>query len=428
MESGIIGENAVHQVASDTYLKYWCFPNPKDNSGNKNEIIDLLILFDNIAFLFEVKNYRFKGNYERYFRNTLKKAISQIQGAEKKLFESKHNINFDHPLKGNFNFIPENYSQVHRVIVNLSTVPKFYPAGTITKNNEFIHILNWNAFLHLIRELDTIPDLNEYLVKREEVFKEKQLILLTGKETEWDSHTSLEFMKYMNKFNPTEVPYVLASGNETDLLADYYFNQKNFRELFFSSDYTAMNIKLDGNWEHYLKLNEVQNKIQADKISYFIDGFIDREILFFDSDDRIEMATEILKLNRLERRIVGTNFDRFIRKYKGMSNYSMARRYGKFNSFGLSFFMHGNGIKLDSAQKMMRIALEGFCHYDKYKCNKVLMVGINEALTQTKFAYIPNVEPYTGTELEDLLFNLKTLNWFTNMKFEQKTWKEYPEE
>ncbi len=42
---GDIGENAVNEVATNTYLKYWCYPSPKDESGNKKEICDLLILF-----------------------------------------------------------------------------------------------------------------------------------------------------------------------------------------------------------------------------------------------------------------------------------------------------------------------------------------------------------------------------------------------
>lgn len=54
---GKIGEDAVTTVAEKTYLKYWCFPNPKDEYGDKKEICDLLILFKQTAIIISVKNY-----------------------------------------------------------------------------------------------------------------------------------------------------------------------------------------------------------------------------------------------------------------------------------------------------------------------------------------------------------------------------------
>ncbi len=426
-QKGIVAEEAVHHMASKTYLKYWCFPNPLDELGNKKEFCDLLILFDNKAFLIEVKNYEFKGNYDRYFRNTLEKAIKQLQGAERKLFHSNRKISFEHPLKGVFDFNPKNYSSVHRIIINLSNIPLFYPAGTLNKNNSFIHILNWNAFLNLIGELDTIPDLDLYLKEREVTFSKKQLVFLRGEESDWTPETTKEFHKYSSTIDPTSLPFIMASGNESDLIADYFFNAKKFNEHFYSTEYNGMDIELDGEWNRYLNTKQVQDKKKDDKDSYFIDEFIEREVLHFDDDKRIEMATDILKLNRLQRRIAGNNFKEFVKKHKGMGDYHMARRFGRFDDFGLSYFMHGNGIDLDGAMKMMSIAVEGFSYYDNYKCKKLLMIGIDESLTQTKFVYLNKAEPIKGKRLEDLLFNLKTLSWFTNMKETQKQWKEFPE-
>lgn len=89
--------------------------------------------------------------------------------------------------------------------------------------------------------------------------------------------------------------------------------------------------------------------------------------------------------------------------------------------------MHGNGIKLEQAMNMMKIAALGFSHWENYKSKKVLIIGINVGLTQTKFFYNENVEQLKGQEKEDLLYDLKILNWFTNVDMIDRKWNEYPE-
>src|SRR5690606_35612282 len=208
--------------------KYWCYPDPKDELGNAKQICDLLILFKDVAIIIEVKNYEFKGNYERYFNNTLKKAISQINGAERKLFKSNNRLKFKHYLKGEINFDKSKYSRIQRLIVNLSTTPLFYPGGELTKSNSFVHIFNWFAFLKVVQELDTIPDFINYLEKREKAFKSKQLLIAHGEEKDWTLETNQEFINYYSKLNSVEKPFIIISGTELDLLADYLTYDKNF--------------------------------------------------------------------------------------------------------------------------------------------------------------------------------------------------------
>ena len=69
LSKGEEGELAVNTIAFHTYLKYWCYPNPKDEKGTKKEICDLLILFKDTAIIVSIKNYSFKGDYEKYFRS-----------------------------------------------------------------------------------------------------------------------------------------------------------------------------------------------------------------------------------------------------------------------------------------------------------------------------------------------------------------------
>lgn len=428
LNKGDIGENAVNEVATNTYLKYWCFPSPKDERGNKKEICDLLILFKDVTIIISVKNYDFKGDYEKYFRLTLDKAISQIQGAERKLFHSNRNIVFNHSEKGEFTFVPSIYNKIHRIIINLNTVPKFYKGGEKTKNNNYVHIYNWFAFLKVVNELDTISDLIDYLKERENVFNDKEIVLLTGKETEWNSETSIEFFNFMERQKQNSNQTVLLSGNELDLLANYLNNNRKFGNILYKgrNEYTHLSLEFDGNWENYISKKEVIRKKEEDNISYFIDKFICKEILMSNDDNRIEIATELLSLSRFERRILGKSFYDFIDKHKTSGDYYMARRYGTFGDLTIGFFVHGKGINLEQALRMMSIALSGYAFWNNYETKKILIIGNNTELTQSKFAYWGNVEKLTTEEEEDLKHNLNVLKWFQNITKTEFNINEYP--
>ena len=75
-DKGTLGEKFVNELAYNSFFKFWCYPSPKFENGNKKEICDLLILFNSIAIIITVKNYEFKGNHFRYFNNTIEKQLS----------------------------------------------------------------------------------------------------------------------------------------------------------------------------------------------------------------------------------------------------------------------------------------------------------------------------------------------------------------
>lgn len=424
---GKIGEELVYKIVSNTYLKYWCFPNPKHENLSKKEICDLLVLFKETIIIISVKNYDFKGKYDRYFRNTLKKAISQIHGAERKLFRSNLEVVFNHPIKGEFKFDSKSYESIHRIIVNINNDPLFYPGGSLNKNNDFIHVFNLNAFEEMVNELNTIPDLVEYLNCREKTFKDKELILMTGEEEDWTIDTNKEFFRYKAQDFNDESKSVLISGTELDLLADYYYNERNFcKEVqLFEVDHAF--IQFDGKFNKYLEDPKVKLKKEHDEVSYLIDELIDREILHFDHDNRIEMATELLSLSRFERRIAGSHFHDFITSYKGRSNNFTAKRFGTFGRLALGYFIHSNDIPLNMVMNLMQILTLGYSHWEGYKSKRVLIIGINTELTQTKFAYNTEIEKLGKQEEKELMKDLKLLNWFQNLEKRNFHYKEYPD-
>ncbi len=176
-EKGNMGEEFVNGIAFNSFIEHWCYPSPKDECGDKKEICDLLILFSQTLIIISVKNYEFKDFYSRYFRRTIDKAVKQIYGAERKLFNSDKDIFIKHPKRQIERFPKEKIKDIHRVIINLGEGVRFYPFNQETKDEKFITLLDKEAFQTIVQELDTIPDFLEYLRKREELFADKTVTI-----------------------------------------------------------------------------------------------------------------------------------------------------------------------------------------------------------------------------------------------------------
>ena len=425
-EKGDLGERAVNELAFNTYLKYWCFPNPKNERRDKKEICDLLILFKDTAIIISIKNYSFKGNYERYFRSTLKKANAQINGAERKLFEKTKDIYIKHHELGEIKFEPSNYPKVQRIIINLNDIPLFYPGGEKTFANKYAHIFNWEAFLGIVLELNTIPDLILYLEEREKVFKDYEMTIMKGNEDDWDVETNKSFVNYKSEFHINK-DFVLISGNEMDILADYLTFNRKFNEHFYSKEFNGAFFKLDENWNNYLERKEVKKKKEEDKASYFIDEFVKHEVLYKNDNFNISLAQELLSLNRFERRIVGKSFLEFADRYNNISGYYIARRYGKIDNLVIAFLMHGHQMKNDHVIVSMQLAIDGYCFWGKYKSKKIILIAASNDLKKIKYGYTKDIKPFTKQREKEIIEDLKLFNWFQNIENIHFNYKEYPD-
>lgn len=260
---GNIGEEFVNEIAYNSFLKYWCYPSPKDENGDKKEICDLLILFGNAVIIVSVKNYDFKENYFRYFRNTLGKAVKQIYGAERKLFSIHRDVYFKHPNKILEKFPREKIEKVFRIIVNLGVGVKFYPFNCETKDEKFVTIFDKNSFETIIKELDTIPDFIEYLNKRELLFSDKIVTILPDEENDFPIETATQFFEYThNSFVTVERQKILLSGKEHDLLAHYLINDSSFPDQMNSKEFGMMYFQLDGKWDEYISSDYSGQSVQ----------------------------------------------------------------------------------------------------------------------------------------------------------------------
>lgn len=320
------------------------------------------------------------------------------------------------------------YTAIHRIIVNLGESVQFYPSGSLTKAGKFVHILDKEAFKVIVGELDTIPDLVNYLQERERVFTGKDVLILPGEEHLFDNNTGKQFFKYSaENRNPAEKTSILISGTEYDLLAKYLENDKKFPELFSSSEYNGAWFDLDGAWDFYQKREEVILKRKHDRYSYFVDEFVRNEILVDVNDLRLDLAKELLSLTRFERRIIGQGFFGLFEENKHKSGWYMARRHGKVADLLVSFIIYGSDMKPEVIDTMLEVALQGYSSFEGYQTSKSILIAANNRLTEFKFGYMQDIKVLGEEEEMHLRHDLDKLGWFKNPQIKHYSLKEYPD-
>lgn len=429
IEKGNAGEKFVTEIANNSFMKYWCYPSPKDEKGDKKEICDLLIVFRDYTIIISVKNYEFKENYNRYFRRTIDKAVKQIYGAERKLFKSNRDIFIKHPDKDIEEFHSNESKRVHRIIINLGDGVKFYAFQKETKDEKFISIFDKEAFKTIVEELDTIPDFIEYLSKREELFNNKNVIILPGEEEDFSQETTIQFFEYsQDSLNPMGKTSILLSGTEHDLLAHYLKNERNFPEVLHSNKYNGMFIQLDGNWEEFIKSKQVIKKKELDKSSYFIDELVKREVLSHKNPQSIELAKELLSFDRFNRRMISDNFLQFYDNNKDNGGLNFARRYGDINGKGVAFAFYPPDMDEIMVNVLLEIAIDSFCIYYNYKSSSIIMIATTKDFMQFKIGMMKDIKPFTKEREDQIKEEVNKLGWFTNHKEIRITDYEYPEE
>ena len=78
----------------------------------------------------------------------------------------------------------------------------------------------------IINEMNTITDLTNYLSERENLLKQKAVIMLTCTDEEFNKDIHLKFNERIEKTRKQNKRQVYISGNELDLLASYINNFK----------------------------------------------------------------------------------------------------------------------------------------------------------------------------------------------------------
>jgi hypothetical protein len=420
-DKGIIGEEFVNELAYNSFLKFWCYPSPKYENGNKKEICDLLIIFNSITIIISVKNYEFKGSHFRYFNNTIKKAVNQLHGAQRVLF-SDAEVKIKHPDKDLEIFPKNEIKKIFRLVINLGDGVKFYPFNQITKNNDYVTLFDKDSFQSIIKELDTIPDFIDYLEKRESLFKNKLTLILPAEEHDFPIETQKEFFQFTETISKD---FIMISGSEKDLLAHFFKNQRNFpNEL--NGDSNGYFLILDGDWNEFKATQKAKNKEKADKVSYFIEGFVKNELLINLDPTREKLAKALLSFDRLTRRTISKNYFEFHDKYKDVKGLYFGRRFSDFDGVGVLFTFYTKETDFEMINTLNNLAIESTNLYTNYKSNSMILISTNSE-HRFLFSFIEQLEKYPENLEIEIRKDIESLGWFTKHENINYTEIEFPD-
>jgi hypothetical protein len=263
-------EQVLSDLAHQTFLADWCFLNPR--LPNRKELCDLLVVFDDIAIIWQVKDLKLDNNGNINSRK-VHKNLRQLSGARRQMFEIKTPIELYNPRRKREVFDPSSINEVH-LISALMGEERDAMNMVETINNQSVHVFT-KAFLPvLLEELDTIRDFSQYLAAREAVVSENRVGEITG--------------------------------GEQDLLAYYLMHDRSF-----GSTGKVINIS-QGLWVQFRNSSAYQRKKEADTMSYYWDAIINRVHECRDNPpfpESTELVARIMAWpNRLYRRMLGGSF------------------------------------------------------------------------------------------------------------------------
>lgn len=203
-ESGITdSERYLGILARKAFLSFWSFQNPFTNESGGRELCDLLVVFGNDVIIFSDKHCNFSEahpvevSWPRWFKSAIEKSAKQLAGAKSFVEQHPNRIYLDseceHPLP--FSLPSRENLRLHLVAVTRGIGPaceKYWgngSSGSLIINTQlhaeehrahpfmvgwplkkplFIHVFDELTLDVLLGELDTAPDLIEYLRKKED--------------------------------------------------------------------------------------------------------------------------------------------------------------------------------------------------------------------------------------------------------------------
>lgn len=271
-------------IARKAFLSFWSFQNPFTDESGGRELCDLLVVFGNDVIVFSDKHCNFSNahpvavSWPRWFKSAIEKSAKQLAGAQSFIEKHPNRIFLDsackHPLP--IPLPPKETLRLHLVAVTRGGVPagaqywgsnssgslvintmlhaenhKTHPfmVGWPLKKRLFIHVVDELTLDVLLGELDTAPDLIDYLRKKED---------------------------YLCKPN---VDFVISG--EEDLLAAYLLNHNREATASFSFPAVPDGRKVvmfeEGEWSRFRASDAYAKWKGLIAISYLWDNLIEHQ-------------------------------------------------------------------------------------------------------------------------------------------------------
>lgn len=210
-------------LADQSFLNLWSYPNPfidKMVDGRGKELCDLLVVCDDHVIVFSDKTVEWPGHvdselaWRRWYRRAVEKSVRQIRGAVRWIENYPERVFLDAQCNERLPIrLPSASSaKIHGIVVargSGSACQEFFKGGLgsfmidpkikgpahYKKNSvqpfvigdpdpdgPYLHVLDDGSLDVVMRELDTITDLSQYLTKKEDLIRSGRLMMSTGEE------------------------------------------------------------------------------------------------------------------------------------------------------------------------------------------------------------------------------------------------------
>src|SRR5260370_8211917 len=101
-------EQVLSDLAQQTFLADWCFLN--SYLANGKELCDLLVVFDEVTIIWQVKDLKLDNN-GNVNRRKVDKNLRQLSGARRQLFDIKTPIELYNPRRRRVTFDPSSMNE-----------------------------------------------------------------------------------------------------------------------------------------------------------------------------------------------------------------------------------------------------------------------------------------------------------------------------
>jgi len=283
-------ERALARLARKAFLSLWSYPNvysDEGRSGGKGdgkELVDLLVVFGTDVLLFSDKHCAFQSHVDikvawpRWYKRAIEKSARQLAGAESFLRRFPERVFVDKACQTKLPVALPNPSLARYFLIAVTrggheAAARHFGGGSSgslmlnsmldgdahrehpfqvgfpLKGDRFVHVLDEVTVDALLEELDTVPDLVDYLACKERYFVANGV-------------------------------FMHVAGEE-ELLARYMCTVENGRHALPKVPPGAGAVTiLEGDWRFYRSSPQRAAKREADQGSYMWDALIEHQASF----------------------------------------------------------------------------------------------------------------------------------------------------
>lgn len=268
------GERLVAKLCDNTFLKLWSYPNLYNSK--KQELCDLLVVFENKVFIFSVKDIEYNSSIEkniawkRWKKRAIDESIKQVNGAERWIKNYPDKIYLDMNCTKKFPLeIPKDNLEIYKIIVALGVEdackkdspknitgalaiaycenpvkPEDQPFRIVFDKTEKIHVLDSYNLGIVLNELDTISDISQYFQAKEKLIDKLSTLAYCGEE----DLLGIYLQKYKESSNldislPKDVGAVFVKEGGWQKVVES-FGYKSWKK----------SLKVSYNWDNLLQL------------------------------------------------------------------------------------------------------------------------------------------------------------------------------